>query len=363
MAINKTSKELASIPVMDFKAIHISTGNERKNYLGQLDEAFSHHGAIYVINHSIGTDMVDEAFAWSKKFFDLPIAVKNLVHFPPDGGKHFEGWTGVGDAFSSQGVWDAEEIQRLRKETPTEIKEAMEMRDPCGTYTGGTDLNLIEKHLPGFLDFLKMWFAACFKQSLENMRLVCEILGMEDVDYIGKMFQPRHLCTHTTWNYFLGMPLSPLASGSPVNRLNAHTDYGQFTMLFQDMVGGLELYDYEKNIYCPVAPIKGAMILQVGDLLEKQTNGRWLSALHRVTAPSCYMYEGSPTASDELARRYSLVFFGHLNPERIVEPLPGCEKPGKWSTFEWNDQVTAGEWMARRVALEYGSKPEVIRAL
>ncbi len=72
MAINKTSPEPANIPVMDFEAIHASTGTERKNYLSQLDEAFSHHGAIYVINHSIGTDVVDEAFAWVSKFHLVP---------------------------------------------------------------------------------------------------------------------------------------------------------------------------------------------------------------------------------------------------------------------------------------------------
>ncbi|KAI0845501.1 hypothetical protein F5Y00DRAFT_265448, partial [Daldinia vernicosa] len=293
-----------------------------------------------------------------KKFFDLPLAVKNLVHIPPDASKHFEGWTAVGDAFSSQGIWDPEDIERLRKEKPTELKEAIEIRDPCGKYPpGGPDLNVLEEHLPGYVDFLKKWFAACFKQSLENMRLVCEMLGIEDVDYIGKTFEPRHMCTHSTWNYFLGMPLSPLTSGS-ANRLNEHTDYGQFTMLFQDMEGGLEIHDYEANIYRPVPPIKGAMIVQVGDLLEKQTNGRWRSALHRVTAPSRYMYggEGSPAAEDALVRRHSLVFFGHLNLDRIIEPLPGCEKQGKFNTFEWKNRVTAREWMARRVELEYERK-------
>lgn len=49
---------------MDFKAIHASTGAERKKYLARLDEAWSKHGAVYVINHSIGTEVIDEAFAW-----------------------------------------------------------------------------------------------------------------------------------------------------------------------------------------------------------------------------------------------------------------------------------------------------------
>ena len=66
--IAKTPVAAAEVPVMDFKAIHASTGIERRKYLRQLDEAWSHHGAIYVINHSIGTDVVDEAFAWVSRF-------------------------------------------------------------------------------------------------------------------------------------------------------------------------------------------------------------------------------------------------------------------------------------------------------
>lgn len=261
----------------------------------------------------------------------------------------------MGDAISSQGVWDPEEVERLRKESLPELKEAMEYRDPNGIYPeGAPDLALVEAHLPGYINFVKKWWDVCFKQSLENMRLVCEILGIEDLDYIGKMFEPRHMSTHSTWNYFLGQPVDTLINGS-ANRLNAHTDYGQFTMLFQDMVGGLEILDSETNIYRPVPPIKGAMIVQVGDLLERQTNGRWRSALHRVTAPSRYMYGGDADKS-ELVQRYSLVFFGYLSLERMVELLPGCEKQGKWSTFEWEDRVTAGEWMAKRVALEYEHK-------
>ncbi|KAL7929708.1 hypothetical protein V8C35DRAFT_284047 [Trichoderma chlorosporum] len=352
MTVQPASTKPANVPVMDFKAIRASTGEERKKYLRQLDEAWSHHGAIYVINHSIGTEVIDEAFAWCKKFFDLPRAVKESVHLPAEGSKHFQGWTGVGDAISSQGVWDPEEIERLRKESATELKEAMELRDPTGTWPeGAPDLALVEEHLPGYIDFVKKWWRVCYQQSLENMQLVCEILGIEDVDHIGKTFEPRYMSTHSTWNYFLGQPAEALTSGS-ANRLNAHTDYGQFTMLFQDMVGGLELLDSEENIYRPVPPIKGAMIVQVGDLLEKQTNGRWRSALHRVTAPSRYMY-GGEVSEGELVQRYSLVFFGYLNLDSMIELLPGCEKPGKWSTFEWKDKVTAGQWMARRVALEY----------
>jgi isopenicillin N synthase-like dioxygenase len=64
MTVYNTPVKPAAVPVMDFKVIHASTGDERKEFLRQLDEAWSHHGAIYVINHSIGTETLEEAFAW-----------------------------------------------------------------------------------------------------------------------------------------------------------------------------------------------------------------------------------------------------------------------------------------------------------
>ena len=49
---------------MDFQAISASTGEERKKYLEQLDDGWSHHGCIYFTNHTIGSETVAEAFSW-----------------------------------------------------------------------------------------------------------------------------------------------------------------------------------------------------------------------------------------------------------------------------------------------------------
>jgi hypothetical protein len=64
MATDNNSVAAAAVPVMDFEAIRGSTGDERKGYLHQLDKAWSNQGAIYVINHSVGTDLVNEALEW-----------------------------------------------------------------------------------------------------------------------------------------------------------------------------------------------------------------------------------------------------------------------------------------------------------
>ncbi|KAJ5497803.1 Oxoglutarate/iron-dependent dioxygenase [Penicillium expansum] len=331
--------EPADVPVIDLNALSSPSPAERGVALAQLDEAYRTYGAIWLVNHSIGVDLVEEALAWCQRFFQLPREQKQTVSMPTkNASERIEGWSDVGASISSQGDPTSEAAQdseRLRK---------------------------LDQMLPGFPAFIERWWDACFKQQTELMRCLCEILGIADIDFIVKQQQtPRHGSTHLTWNYFLGMPLSPLSSGS-ANRLNPHTDYGQLTLLFQDMQGGLEILDPVAGIYRPVPPLKGAMIIQVGDILEKQSNGRWRSPLHRVTAPNHLMYGGNPgersdQQEDALVSRCSIVFLCYPGYETVIEHLPGCEKKGNWKTLEWEGNMTAGEWIKRRAALEY-ERPE-----
>jgi isopenicillin N synthase-like dioxygenase len=57
-------------------------------------------------------------------------------------------------------------------------------------------------------------------------------------------------------------------------RLPAHTDWGAFTMLFQDGTGGLELMDPESKEYLGALPEEGVLVLNVGDMLQRFTNGK-----------------------------------------------------------------------------------------
>ncbi|KJZ74148.1 hypothetical protein HIM_06379 [Hirsutella minnesotensis 3608] len=111
------------------------------------------------------------------------------------------------------------------------------------------------------------------------------------------------------------MPLETLQ-----RRLNAHTDNAGQTMVFQDSVGGLEVHD--GHGFTPVVPRRGTVVLNVGDMLERQTNGRWKSAVHRVAAPP----EGMLRQGSSVVDRYSVVYFGWPDPDVVIGTLPGCEQ-------------------------------------
>ncbi|KAF1847419.1 Clavaminate synthase-like protein [Cucurbitaria berberidis CBS 394.84] len=353
--------EPAKIPVVDFEKL---SGNpeERKVSLQQMDDAFKSFGFIYLSNHTIRQELVDEAFTWSQRFFKLPLETKRLIEHPQSADDH-RGWAKVGAGLVSQGVWDPTEIEAMRQTVLPEQKEILEMGNPYSSddRVANPYPNRLppDDTFPGFRTFIEKWWDECINQEQLLMRCLCEVVGMKDLDFLSKQQTPGKNRSHMSWLHYLSMPASPLRSRD-ARRLNIHTDFGQLTLLFQDNIGGLEIHDDSANIFRPVLPKPGTVIVHIGDMLEKQSNGRWKSALHQVTAPPSFLYGDLPMPEDTVVERYAIAFYAHPDYNTMIEPLPGCEKAGKWRSLEWEDSMTAGDWMRKRVALEYEYKPSKV---
>ncbi len=68
--------------------------------------------------------------------------------------------------------------------------------------------------------------------------------------------------------------------------MGAHTDYGIVTVLWADPdIRGLQILD-EEGAWHDVIPSPGALLVNLGDLLARWTNDRWISTLHRVLPPT-----------------------------------------------------------------------------
>lgn len=253
-------------------------------------------------------------------------------------------------------IFDEDEAAAFRQNNP-DCKETLELGNPFSPDVPPN--KWIPEHvLPGFRSFAESWWTDCADLAHGLYRSLGEALQIQDDDYFSRMHS-KNDC-HMTWNFYPSVPLQALQSAdSDSKRLNPHTDFGTLTMVFQDSVGGLEVHDGER--FRPVPPIPGAMVVNVGDMLEQQSNGRWKSALHRVVAPGQLMKPGGADQTQEgeagvqVTDRYSLVYFGVPNPDQAIETAPGCEKPGKWKPNmdgAWG-RLSAREWIQKRLAVEF----------
>ena len=100
-------------------------------------------------------------------------------------------------------------------------------------------------------------------------------------------------------------------------RAAAHGDINTITLLLGAEEAGLELLTAQGD-WKAVAPPEGALVVNVGDMLDRLTNGRLRSTTHRVV---------NPRGDAAYRARYSMPFFLHFRPDYMIETLPSCIDP------------------------------------
>ena len=129
-------------------------------------------------------------------------------------------------------------------------------------------------------------------------------------------------------------------------RARAHTDYGGFTILSgEDVPGGLQVRTRrERWIDVPTSPT--TFVVNIGDLLMRWTNDRWLSNMHRVVNPSA--------ADAPHVPRISIAFFNHPNYDTLIECLPsqGLAKHPPVRSGEYRDVKYAKTGLTGAIATD-----------
>ncbi|KAF2130158.1 Clavaminate synthase-like protein [Dothidotthia symphoricarpi CBS 119687] len=310
---------------------------ERERVAKQIDTAFQNAGFVYLTGHGVSADMVREAFTWSKTFFALPPATKMLAPHPP-GGTHHRGYSSPGLEKVSQHTYSDVEIEKERQ--VPDYKESFE----SGNVNDIAQPNiwLPEQELPGFRPFMEEYFTVCaglVHRVLHALSLALDVpapgLGSTHAE---SLFQLRLL-------HYPAMPAEELRDHTRA-RINAHSDFGTLTLLFQDAVGGLEIEDpHAPGVFRAVPPVEDAVLVNVGDLLARWSNDRWRSSVHRVGLPG----EGG---GEMVPERYSIPFFATADMDTVIDALPGCWDEADPESKKY-EPVTAWGYVQMRMAALY----------
>lgn len=299
---------MAGFPVFDLGRFETATSGRRRELGAEVDAICRQSGFLAIANHGVPKATIDGIWSAAHDFFDLPPEDKARAAVAYPGYPY--GWLGPG----------AEALARSRGEdTPPDLKESFN-GGPAAPPPGMNDDDALSfcyaatpwpEHPAGFRQAWQTYYRAMEDLAARIMRLFAVALDLR-----AGFFDP-----------FIDAPISALralnypATDRPAApgqmRAGAHTDYGSLTILLpQAGSRGLEILTPDGH-WSEVAPVDGAFVINIGDLMQRWTNDRWRSTLHRVVA------DGSA------ARRQSLAFFHQPNWFAEIACLDSCLASGE----------------------------------
>lgn len=309
MTVHVAVSDIAlQVPIIDL-------GSPPSGLRESLAGACEQWGIFQLVNHPVPTQWARRASAASRAFFDQPLEAKQ------------------GHSRTLENPWGYYD-----RELTKNLRDRKEIFD----FGPGWEVPWPDQP-PDFKATLEVFSSACYELGLQLLDLLDEVLGPEQ-PFLRSAFEPRH-SSFTRLNYYpVTDPLKESEAPAPGPLgISRHTDAGGLTVLLQDEVSGLQVY--HRDEWRDVAPLEGALTVNIGDMMQVWSNDRFRAPLHRVHA-----------SKDR--DRYSIAYF--LNPDRdcVVQPLlqsvPGVERP-LYRSIRW------GEFRDLRAQGDYGDYGEEVQ--
>ncbi|MEM9621157.1 MAG: 2OG-Fe(II) oxygenase family protein [Pseudomonadota bacterium] len=229
---------------------------EQPATLAALDLACRNWGVFYLTEH--GLPDAEQLFAEARRFFAGTAEDKNTVRRT---------------ATNAWGFYDAELTKNTR-----DWKETFDFGPAVGTFRAQWPA-----YQPALRHVAEQHYAACEVLSYELLSAISANLGVGG-SFLFHAFEPDH-SSFVRLNHYPECPEPSAPSGPEVPAqgylgVNHHTDAGALTLLLTDGVPGLEVY--VQDVWREIPPLDGALIINLGDVLQVWSNDRYRAPLHRV---------------------------------------------------------------------------------
>ena len=315
-----------SLPIIDISPLYGDEPSAWQTVAEQIDRACRQWGFFYIKGHPITPARIAEVLGSAQRFFALPVEEKLKIDITQT--RHHRGYGAVA-------------TEQLDPTTPSDLKETFDM----GLHLPADHPEVLaEKPLrgPNRHPDLGGW-EALMEQHYHDMQALAQTLlramtlalGIERDFFDTRFNEPVSVLR------LIHYPPRDTASCAEQQGAGAHTDYGCITLLYQDTAGGLQVRNVNGQ-WIDAPPIDGTFVVNLGDMMARWSNDRYLSTPHRVI---------SPLGVD----RYSMPFFAEPHPDTLIQCLPGCQDdahPPKYPT------TTCAEFLLSRFADTYAYRRE-----
>jgi isopenicillin N synthase-like dioxygenase len=270
-----------------------------------IGAAFERYGFAVVSDHGLPAELVEGALADAKALFALSEAAKRRYLIA--GGAGQRGYTAFG-------------VETAKGAAHADLKEFWHV---------GRDDNVWPEEIADFRRDVGGLYTALDELGVRMLRAVARHLGLADGFFDAGVEGGDSILR------LLHYP--PTLAGGPAMRAEAHEDINAITLLLGAEEAGLQLLDRDGRWLEVEAP-PGAVVVNIGDMLQRLTNHVLPSTTHRVV---------NPAPERRSVARYSMPFFLHFRPDYLIETLPSCvstERPDRYPR-----PITAGAYLSGRL--------------
>jgi isopenicillin N synthase-like dioxygenase len=288
-----------------------------QSFARAMGESYARFGFAIVRDHGLDPGVIDRALGATKALFALPEAVKRRYHVA--GGAGQRGYIPFGmEAAKGADKVDLKEFWHVGRELPEGHR-----------YRPYMPHNLWPAEVAAFRSDVYALYEALDALGLELLQSIALFL-----DLPPDFFREPVRDGNSVLRLLHYPPTPPRPEGV---RAEAHEDINTITLLLGAEEAGLQLLTREGE-WLDVNPPEGALVVNIGDMLQRLTNNVLRSTTHRVVNPS-----------PERAHlpRYSIPFFLHFAPDYLIETLPSCITPDNPNRYP--EPITAQDFLYERL--------------
>lgn len=318
-----TPDEIPSLNLSDFIG---SDPASQDRFVKDLGKAFNEIGFVSITHHLLSASLQNELYQVVRLFFALPDPIKQKYEVKGLAGQR--GYTSRGKEHAKgRTTGDLKEFYHIGQELDETEQAAMEYPP-----------NVWPAEVPNFKKACLEAFRALEGTGLAILEAIARYLDLPDDYFVGKVLKGNSILRPI--HYF------PIVDPGEVEpdavRAAAHGDINLITLLMGASAEGLQVLCRDGR-WIPVTVTPDQLVVNVGDMLERLTNGKLKSTIHRVVNPPPELM-ATP--------RYSIPFFMHPRSEMDLSSLASCVDEIHTRQFE---DITAGEFLNQRLA-EIGLK-------
>jgi isopenicillin N synthase-like dioxygenase len=314
------------IPSLDLADFYGGDPAKKSKFVAALGEAYNNIGFVAIRNHYLTEDLSAKLYATIKKFFAQPDALKQKYEIPGLAGQR--GYIGKGKEHAKgRNTGDLKEFYHVGQEVTDGDPIKKEYPD-----------NVWPEELKEFKEISLEVYQRLEKTGVHMLRAIALYLGLPENYFDSRVKNGNSILRPI--HYF---PIEdPDSVPADAVRAAEHGDINLITLLMGASADGLQVLRRDGK-WIPITALPDQLVVNVGDMLERHTNKKLKSTIHRVV---------NPPREKMNTPRYSIPFFMHPRSEMDLTCLKNCIDADHPKLFE---DITAGAFLDQRLA-EIGLK-------